>query len=101
MGELFNHTTLMFPDQISQSIISSVQEKAAQIQATGDFNQILDGYRICSALVLEKVLEYAPSDDDTFEYVKAVAASLRGDTVPSDKKQIVSQISDLLLKLVE
>jgi hypothetical protein len=91
----------MTPDQISQSIISSVQDKASQIQATGDFNQILDGYRVCSALVLEKVLAHAPEHDLTYVYIYDVLASLRGETPVSEKKQIVSQISDLLMKLVE
>lgn len=91
----------MDPIRIAETIVSAVKEKAAQIQATGDFSQVIEGYRVCSALVLEIALENSPEDVDTFDFLSEVLNSLQGKPPTNDKKEIVNQISDLLMKLVE
>lgn len=87
----------------AQEIVSLVQDEAARISATGNYDKIIDGYRACSALVLRKALDDAKgcsfSDAETVDYLDEVLAELEGEG-GSDKAEIVSQITDLLQKLV-
>ena len=94
------------PTQTAASIVEAVKAQAARIQATGDFNQVLDGYRVCSELVLDLALQDAAqchNAADQMEYIESVRGALarEGNEAPdTDKEAIVDQISELLRQLI-
>lgn len=94
------------PTQTASSIVEAVKNEAARIQATGSFSQIMDGYRVCSELVLDLVLQDAAhytNANDQMAYIESVRGLLarEGAEAPgSDKEAIIDQIGDLLRQLV-
>ena len=94
------------PTQTAASIVEAVTQQAARIQATGDFNQVLDGYRVCSELVLDLALQDAAQFNnaaDQMEYIESVRGVLarEGNEAPdTDKEAIIDQIGDLLRQLI-
>ena len=94
------------PTQTAVSIVEAVKAQAARIQATGDFNQVLDGYRVCSELVLDLALQDAAqhfNEADQIDYIKSVREALahKGNDAPNtDKEAIIDQIGDLLRQLI-
>jgi len=94
------------PTQTAASIVEAVKNEAARIQATGSFDQIMDGYRVCSELVLDLALQDAAQFNnaaDQMEYIESVRGALahEGTKVPdTDKEAIIDQIGDLLRQLI-
>ena len=94
------------PTQTAASIVEAVKQQAARIQATGSFDQIMDGYRVCSELVLDLALRDAAqchNAADQMEYIESVRGALahEGNDAPNtDKEAIIDQIGDLLRQLI-
>lgn len=94
------------PTQTAASIVEAVKAQAARIQATGSFDQIMDGYRVCSELVLDLALQDAAQFNnaaDQMEYIESVRGVLarEGNEAPdTDKEAIIDQIGDLLRQLI-
>lgn len=95
------------PTQTAASIVQAVKDQAARIQATGSFDQIMDGYRVCSELVLDLALQDAAQFNnaaDQMEYIESVRGVLAREeeesTTSPDKEAIINQIGDLLRQLV-
>lgn len=105
-SEVPRHTpqpTVTQPTQTAASIVEAVKAQAARIQATGDFNQVLDGYRVCSELVLDLALQDAAqfnNASDQMEYIESVRGALAHEAPNTDKEAIIDQIGDLLRQLV-
>lgn len=94
------------PTQTAASIVEAVKNEAARIQATGSFDQIMDGYRVCSELVLDLALRDAAQFNNAadqmayIESVRGVLAREGTESPDSDKEAIVDQISELLRQLI-
>ena len=91
------------PTQTAASIVEAVKAQAARIQETGSFDQIMDGYRVCSELVLDLVLQDAAQFNnaaDQMEYIESVRGALAHEAPGSDKEAIIDQIGDLLRQLI-
>lgn len=94
------------PTQTAAAIVEAVKNEAASIQATGSFSQIMDGYRVCSELVLDLVLQDAAhynNANDQMAYIESVRGALAREDDPTtspDKEAIIDQISDLLRQLI-
>lgn len=94
------------PTQTAASIVEAVKNEAARIQATGSFDQIMDGYRVCSELVLDLALRDAAQFNNAadqmayIESVRGVLAREGAESPDSDKEAIVDQISELLRQLI-
>ena len=94
------------PTQTAASIVQAVKDQAARIQATGSFDQIMDGYRVCSELVLDLALQDAAQFNnaaDQMEFIESVRGVLAREeesTTSPDKEAIIDQIGDLLRQLI-
>ena len=91
------------PTQTAASIVEAVKNEAARIQATGSFDQIMDGYRVCSELVLDLALRDAAQFNnaaDQMEYIESVRGVLANEAPNTDKEAIIDQIGDLLRQLI-
>lgn len=91
------------PTKTAASIVEAVKNEAARIQATGSFDQIMDGYRVCSELVLDLALRDAAqchNAADQMEYIESVRGALAHEAPNTDKEAIIDQIGDLLRQLI-
>lgn len=93
------------PASTAAAIVSAAQDKAAEISATGSYAAIQDGYRACSALVLEMALNASEracreQGDSRISYLNGVLNALNA-APRTDKQAILDQITDLLQQLVD
>lgn len=93
------------PASTAAAIVSAVQDKAAEISATGSYAAIQDGYRACSSLVLEMALNAAErtcreQGGSRITYLSGVLNALNA-APRTDKQAVIEQITDLLQQLVD